>query len=82
MNQTNLWKYGITGDYPIILVEVHESESLNLVKEVLKAYEFYKSRSIFVDIVIINREKDEYKPIIKREIEKDGKKIYLNQNSN
>ena len=71
MNQTNLWKYGITGDYPIILVEVHESESLNLVKEVLKAYEFYKSRSIFVDIVIINREKDEYKPIIKREIEKE-----------
>ena len=69
MNQTNLWKYGITGDYPIILVEVHESESLNLVKEVLKAYEYYKSRAIFVDIVVINREKDEYKAIIKREIE-------------
>lgn len=71
MNQTNLWKYGITGDYPIILVEVHESESLNLVKEVLKAYEFYKSRAIFVDVVVINREKDEYKAIIKREIEKE-----------
>ena len=69
MNQTNLWKYGITGDYPIILVEVHESESLNLVKEVLKAYEYYKSRSIFVDVVVINREEDEYKAIIKREIE-------------
>lgn len=71
MNQTNLWKYGITGDYPIVLVEVHESESLNLVKEVLKAYEYYKSRSIFVDVVVINREKDEYKSIVKREIEKE-----------
>ena len=71
MNQTNLWKYGITGDYPIMLVEVHESESINLVKEVLKAYEFYKTRSVFIDVVIINRENDEYKPIVKREIEKE-----------
>ena len=76
MNQTNLWKYGITGDYPIILVEIHESESLSLVKEVLKAYEFYKSRAIFVDIVVINREKDEYKGIIKREIEKEKYRMF------
>ena len=71
MNQTNLWKYGITGDYPIILVEIYESESINLVKEVIKAYEFYKSRSIFVDVVIVNRESEDYKPIVKREIDKE-----------
>ena len=71
MNQTNLWKYGITGDYPIILVEVYESESINLVKEVMKAFEFYKTRAIFTDVVIVNREEDVYKPIVKREIEKE-----------
>lgn len=76
LNQTNLWKYGITGDYPIILVEINESESLNFVKEVLKAYEYYKSRAIFVDVVIINREKDEYKPIIRREVEKEKYRMY------
>ena len=71
MNQTNLWKYGITGDFPIMLVEIYESESINLVKEVIRAYEFYKTRSIFVDVVVVNRESDEYKPIVKREIEKE-----------
>ena len=71
MNQTNLWKYDITGDYPIMLVEIRESEAINLVKEVIRAYEFYKTRSIFVDVVVVNRESDEYKPIIKREIEKE-----------
>ena len=71
LNQTGLWKFGISGDLPIILVELHDSENLNLVKEVIKAYEFYKSRAIFVDIVIINREKDEYKKTINREIEKE-----------
>ncbi len=76
MNQTNLWKYGITGDYPIILVEISESESLNLVIEVLKAYEYYKSRAIFVDVVIINREKEEYKAIVKRKIEQEKYRMY------
>ena len=71
LNQTNLWKYGITGDYPIMLVEIYETESVNLIKEVIKAYEFYKTRSIFVDVVVVNRENDEYKPIVKREVEKE-----------
>ena len=71
LNQTNLWKFSISGDYPIILVEIHDSQELNLVKEVLKAYEFYKSREVFIDIVIVNREKDKYKAIINREIEKE-----------
>ena len=71
LNQTNLWKFNISGDYPIILVEIFESESLNLVKEVIKAYEFYKSRALFVDIVVINHENKNYKPIINREVEKE-----------
>lgn len=71
LNQTNLWKYGISGDYPIILVEIRDSEAVNLAREVIKAYEFYKTRSIFVDVVVVNRESDEYKPIIKSEIEKE-----------
>ncbi len=71
LNQTTLWKYGITGDLPILLVDIYETEALNLVKEVLKAYEYYKSKSIFVDVVIINREISEYKDIIAREIDNE-----------
>ena len=71
LNQTNLWKFGISGDYPLILIEIYESESLNLVKEIIKAYEYYKSKAVFVDIVVVNHEKETYKPIINREIEKE-----------
>ena len=76
LNQSTLWKFGISGDLPIILVELHDAAYLNLVKEVLKAYEFYKSRSIFIDVVIINREKDEYKKNITREIEKEKYRMH------
>lgn len=71
MNQTNLWKFGITGDLPVILVEINESESTNFVEEILKAYEYFKTRAIFVDIVIINREKDRYKEIINHKVEQE-----------
>ncbi len=71
LNQSNLWKFDITGDRPIILVEISESESLGFVLDMLKAYEYFKTRGIFIDVVIINREKEKYKPIIDRAIEQE-----------
>ena len=71
MKQTNLWKFGITGDLPVILVEVNHSESTNLVEDILKAYEYFKTKAIFIDIVIINREKDRYKSVVTHKIEQE-----------
>ena len=71
MNQTNLWKFGITGDLPIILVEINHSESTKLVEDILKAYEYFKTKAIFIDIVLINREKERYKSIITHKIEQE-----------
>jgi len=71
LNQTNLWKFGITGDLPVILVEINQTESTNFVEEILKAYEYFKTRSVFIDIVIINREKERYKNIITHKIEQE-----------
>lgn len=71
LNQTNLWKFGITGDLPVILVEINQSESINFIEEILKAYEYFKTRAIFIDIIIINREKERYKSIINRKVEQE-----------
>jgi len=71
MNQTNLWKFGITGDLPVILVEINHSESTNLVEDILKAYEYFKTKAIFIDIVIVNRENERYKSIITHKVEQE-----------
>lgn len=71
LNQTNLWKFGITGDLPIILVEINQTESTNFVEEILKVYEYFKTRAIFMDIVIINREKEKYKDVINHKVEQE-----------
>lgn len=70
LNQQNLWRFGISGDIPIMLVEIKESENTGFIKEVLQAYEFYKSRAIYIDIVIINSEIDSKKELVQKYIDK------------
>lgn len=56
MAVNNLWKFGISGDWPIILVEIDNIEDVGFIKEVLQAYEFYKNHGLGIDIIILNNE--------------------------
>ena len=76
LGQSGLWKFGISGDRPIILVEISNISDFSFVLEILKAFEYYKSNSIFVDVVIINNESDKYKKIIKKQIDEELYRMY------
>ena len=67
--QSDLWKYGISGDLPIVLVKVKNVNDSDVIKEVLKAYEFFKMKNIQTEIVIIDEEKHSYENYVKEEIE-------------
>ena len=58
LTQSNLWKFGVSGDLPIILINIDSAERVGFIKDLLQAYEFYKSRAIYLDIVIINNDKE------------------------
>ena len=68
-NQSELWKYGISGDLPIILVKINDANESYVVKEVLKAYEYFKTKNVLVDIVVLDEEKYSYENYVKEEIE-------------
>lgn len=76
LGQSGLWRFGVSGDRPIILVEINDIADLSFVFEVLKAFEYYKSHSIFVDVMIVNNESSQYAKIIKKEIEDEMYRIY------
>ncbi len=67
--QSDLWKYGISGDLPIILVKVRNVNDGYVVKEVLKAYEFFRMKNIETEVVILDEEKHSYENYVKEEIE-------------
>lgn len=74
--QSGLWKFGISGDRPIISVEINDISDISFVMDVLKAFEYYKNNSIFVDIVIINNENAQYAKAIKKQIDDEMYRMY------
>lgn len=70
-NKSELWKYGISGDMPIMLVQIRNMNDIYVIKQVLKAYEFFRTKNIFVELVILNEEKYSYENYIRDEIEKE-----------
>ena len=67
--QSDLWKYGISGDCPIILVKIKDVNDGYIIKEVLKAYEYFRTKNIITELVIIDEEKYSYENYVKEEIE-------------
>src|SRR4030042_437368 len=60
LGQGGLWRFGISGDYPILLVEIEESNQIDLIREVLQVHEFLRSRRFLMDVVILNHQKTNY----------------------
>jgi cyclic beta-1,2-glucan synthetase len=54
MGQSALWRYGISGDLPLLLVRITEERDLALVRQVLKAHEFWRLKGLSADIVLLN----------------------------
>ena len=67
--QSELWKYGISGDYPIILVKIKNVNEAYIINEILKAYEFLRIKNIKTEIVILDEEKHSYENYVREEIE-------------
>ena len=67
--QKDLWKYGISGDLPILLVKIEDVNDMHIIYDVLKAQEFFRSKNIKTDLVILNQETNSYEHFIRPEIE-------------
>ena len=68
-SQKELWKYGISGDNPILLVKIKDANDIYIIKEILKAYEFFRIKNITIDLVILNEEENVYERYVKEAVE-------------
>ncbi len=55
-----LWPHGISGDLPIVLVRIDGPEGLDMVRQILRAHEYWRLKLLDVDIVIINEQAVSY----------------------
>ncbi len=54
--QPALWRFGISGDLPILLLEINNLRLSGHAKELLRAFEYYKVHGLALDLVFINDE--------------------------
>lgn len=66
--QSDFWKYGISGDLPIILVLIKSINDIYAVKQVLKAHEYMRIKGIKTDLIILDYEKNIYEQYVKEQI--------------
>ncbi len=80
--QTDLWAFGVSGDYPILLTHIRDGESPLLI-EALQAFTYWRNRHVTVNLVILNEEDTGYAldlhNTIVRQIERMGAADSLNQ---
>jgi cyclic beta-1,2-glucan synthetase len=60
LGQSGLWRFGISGDFPILLVELDKPEQIDLAREALQAHRYLHSRQFKLDVVIVNRQQSDY----------------------
>ncbi len=59
--QDGLWRFGISGDLPIVLVRVKEPDDLQLVRQILTAHEHWRLKGLKADAVILNEHAASYR---------------------
>jgi len=55
-----LWAHGISGDLPIVVVRIDEAEDVAIVRQLLKAHEYFRLKLLPVDLVILNERAPSY----------------------
>ncbi len=54
LSQSGLWRFGISGDLAILLMEIDNADRSGYAKEMLRAFEYYKVHGLILDLVFIN----------------------------
>ncbi|HET6617836.1 MAG TPA: glucoamylase family protein, partial [Gemmatimonadota bacterium] len=58
--QRTLWRYGISGDLPIVLARIDQIRDREIVRQLLRAHEYWGWKGLAVDLVVLNEHEFSY----------------------
>ncbi|HJQ94931.1 MAG TPA: glucoamylase family protein, partial [Acidimicrobiia bacterium] len=58
--QAALWRHSISGDLPIVLLRIDQPEDRGILRDLLRAQEYWRSQGLAADLVIINEKPGSY----------------------
>ncbi|HTA64851.1 MAG TPA: glucoamylase family protein, partial [Xanthomonadaceae bacterium] len=66
--QSGLWGYSISGDLPIVLLQIADPAHIDLVRQVVQAHAYWRLKGLAVDLVIWNEDSAGYRQVLQDQI--------------
>ncbi|OZA51139.1 MAG: cyclic beta 1-2 glucan synthetase [Hydrogenophilales bacterium 17-61-76] len=64
LGQSGLWRFGISGDLPIVLLHIGDIDRIELVKQVLQMHTYWRMKGLAADLVIVNEDFSGYRAVL------------------
>ncbi len=68
LGQAGLWRFGISGDLPMLLVRIGNVNRIDLIKQTLQAHAYWRMKGLVVDLVILNEDFSGYRAVLHDQI--------------
>ncbi|MBP9854175.1 MAG: cyclic beta 1-2 glucan synthetase [Candidatus Omnitrophica bacterium] len=66
--QSGLWGYAISGDLPIIILQIGDPANIELVRQVVQAHTYWRLKGLAVDLLIWNEALSGYQQLLQEQI--------------
>ena len=66
--QSGLWAYAISGDLPIVLLQIADVTNIELVRQLVQAHAYWRLKGLAVDLVIWNEDHHGYRQRLQEQI--------------
>ena len=60
VDRAALWAHSISGDLPIVLVCIDKADDVDIVRQLLRAHEYWRMRQLSTDVIILNEKASSY----------------------
>ena len=66
--QSGLWGYAISGDLPIVLLQIRDAANIDFVRQLVQAHAYWRLKGLAVDLVIWNEDHAGYRQRLQEQI--------------
>ena len=66
--QSGLWGYAISGDLPIVLLQIGDPNNIDLVRQLVQTHAYWRLKGLVVDLVIWNEDRGGYRQLLQEQI--------------
>ncbi|MHB9074667.1 MAG: GH36-type glycosyl hydrolase domain-containing protein [Desulfobaccales bacterium] len=66
--QSGLWGYAISGDLPVVLLQIEDPANIDLVRQLIQAHAYWRLKGLAVDLMVLNDDHAGYRQLLHDQI--------------